>query len=84
MFAKMTPGWWSGPHSVLHGKWLTAAHLGPSKLGKMGTGLPYFFGKLPNQPLTGMGPLTCSDTLCDRRTDSFRQRERKWQFIHHV
>lgn len=77
MFAKMTLGQWPGRHSELHGKWLTAADLCPSKLGEMGTALPYFFGKLPNQPLTGMGPLTCSDTLCNRRTDSFRQRERK-------
>lgn len=77
MFAKITLGQWSGQHSEFHGKWLTAAHLSPSKLREMGTARPYFLGKLPNQPLTGMGPLTCSDTLCNRRTDSFRQRERK-------
>jgi len=73
-FAKMT----SGQSTV---KWLTAAHLGPSKLGEMA--LPDFFGKLPNQPVPGTFLPTCSDALC-HRTDYVRQRENKWRFIHYV
>lgn len=75
---------WPGRHLQLHGKWLTATHLGPSKLGEMGSALPYFFGKPPNQPVRGTCPPACSDTLCDRRTDALGQRESMWQFIHYV